>query len=257
MDLELSYYLDQAVALFKEELGDNLAGIYLHGSLAMGCFNPATSDIDLLIVVCDKLKREVSQRLAKKVVAFHDSLPNPRGIELSIVLKTYLKSFVYPTPFEFHYSDLHLERYRTDENYLCGGFDDVDLAAHFAVVYHRGITLYGDSVQEAFLPVDRQYYLNSILEDIEDAPRSIVDNPKYYTLNLCRVLYFLREEYVSSKKEGGEWGLGALPSKYHGLLKTCLDEYSGAASSNTCDSSLLIDFAEYMTREINNHATQV
>ena len=40
---------------FTEEtrniLGDELVGVYLHGSAAMGCFNPAKSDLDLLIVV--------------------------------------------------------------------------------------------------------------------------------------------------------------------------------------------------------------
>ena len=45
--LDTQGVLDQAVDLFKEELGDNLVGIYLHGSLAMGRFNPDTSDIDL------------------------------------------------------------------------------------------------------------------------------------------------------------------------------------------------------------------
>ena len=42
--------LDQAVDLFKEELGSHLVGVYLHGSLAMGCFNPEASDVDLLVV---------------------------------------------------------------------------------------------------------------------------------------------------------------------------------------------------------------
>ncbi|MGN7761522.1 nucleotidyltransferase domain-containing protein [Paenibacillus sp. 22594] len=43
--------LDQVVAPFKEELKGNLLGIYLHGSLAMGCFNPLKSDVDFLVVV--------------------------------------------------------------------------------------------------------------------------------------------------------------------------------------------------------------
>lgn len=63
--LDTQGVLDQAVDLFKEELGDNLVGIYLHGSLAMGCFNPDTSDIDLLLVVADKLTRDHMRRLAK------------------------------------------------------------------------------------------------------------------------------------------------------------------------------------------------
>lgn len=254
MELEILAYLDQAVELFKAELETNLSGIYLHGSLAMGCFNQDTSDIDLLIVIHDKLSQEASLKLAKKVVAFHDSLPNRRGVELSIVLKTYLKNFVYPTPFEFHFSDFHLERYRADESYVCGGYEDADLAAHFAVVYQRGIILYGEPIREAFLPVDRKYYLNAILEDIGDAPKSIIESPVYYTLNLCRVLYFVQEAYISSKKEGGTWGLQHLPARYHGLLKRCLDEYSGAVNAGGYDPVLLVDFAEYMTGHIREHS---
>lgn len=255
--MEILAYLDQAVTLFKEELGANLSGIYLHGSLAMGCFHPDRSDIDLLIVVHDKLPAEVSRKLAKKVIAYHDSLPNRRGVELTIVLKKYLKNFVHPTPFEFHFSDFHLDRYRNDEHYLCGGYEDRDLAAQFAVVYQRRFILYGEPIREAFLPVDRQYYLDSILGDIGDAAQQIIDSPVYYTLNLCRVLYFVREEVVSSKKEGGEWGLQHLPAKYHGLLKHCLEEYSGVASDSSYDPELLIDFAEYMAGEIRQHQAKV
>ena len=35
----------------QDILGDNLVGIYLHGSLAMGGFTPDKSDIDLIVVV--------------------------------------------------------------------------------------------------------------------------------------------------------------------------------------------------------------
>lgn len=255
--MEVLAYLDQAVELFKGELGSNLSGIYLHGSLAMGCFHQDRSDIDLLIVVHDKLPVEASRKLARKVIAYHDSLPNRRGVELTIVLKKYLKNFVHPTPFEFHFSDFHLDRYRKDEDYLCGGFEDADLAAHFAVVYQRGIILYGEPIREAFLPVDRQYYLDSILGDIEDAPQNIMNLPVYYTLNLCRVLYYLQEGYISSKKEGGTWGLQHLPAKYHGLLKQCLDEYSGGVSGGGYDQAILIDYAEYMAGEIRQHQAKV
>ena len=35
----------------KDILGNNLVGVYLHGSAVMGCFNEKTSDIDLLVVI--------------------------------------------------------------------------------------------------------------------------------------------------------------------------------------------------------------
>ncbi|GCE14995.1 hypothetical protein KTT_48540 [Tengunoibacter tsumagoiensis] len=31
-------------------LNDNLIGVYLHGSLAMNCFNPQHNDLDLLVL---------------------------------------------------------------------------------------------------------------------------------------------------------------------------------------------------------------
>ena len=37
------------VSLCREVLADALTGVYLHGSLAMGCFNPVTSDVDLIV----------------------------------------------------------------------------------------------------------------------------------------------------------------------------------------------------------------
>ena len=43
--------LDEIVDKSKIIFKDNLTGIYLHGSLAMGCFNPNKSDIDLIIVI--------------------------------------------------------------------------------------------------------------------------------------------------------------------------------------------------------------
>lgn len=45
--------------------------------------------------------------------------------------------------------------------------------------------------------LDTQYYLASILHDVEGCAEEIIDNPPayltsmYLTLNLCRVLYFL------------------------------------------------------------------
>lgn len=242
--------LDNIASLFKEELNDNLAGIYLHGSLAMGCFNPDKSDIDLLVVVKRKLTAQTARRIAKKLLAIDNELPNEGGIELSVVLESSLGEFVYPTPFEFHYSPLHREKYRTDENYICGGREDPDLAAHLVVAYHRGITLYGKPLREVMRPIDKRFYVKSILHDVEDAPQGILEAPEYYVLNLCRVLYYLKENVVSSKREGGEWGLKALPPEYEETIRLSLERYGGRADRMEPDKRLLSDFAGYMLGEI-------
>ncbi|RAV17760.1 aminoglycoside adenylyltransferase domain-containing protein [Paenibacillus contaminans] len=248
--LNVPYYLDKITALFKEELKENLIGVYLHGSLAMECFHPGRSDIDLLIIVRRKLIASEHKRVAQTALLLHDELPNKGGLEFSVLLEDCLKPFVHPTPVEFHYSDYHREKYRSDGNYLCGGYEDRDLASQYAVAYHRGIALYGRPLTEMYEPVDKPFYLDSILYDVEGASTDIVRNPMYFALNLCRVLYFLKEGAIASKKEGGEWGVQALPAEYRELVQTCLSYYTGASDKMELDHSLLLSFADYMLREI-------
>ena len=243
-------YLDSIVNLFIEEMQDNLVGVYLHGSMAMGCFNPMQSDIDLLIICKEKESNDTYKRIAGKLLKIEESLPNKSGIELSIVLESFLTNFVYPTPFEFHYSAFHREKYKRDENYLCGGFEDKDLAAHFAVTYNRGIRLYGKPIKEVFKPINRQIFIRSIKSDIDGVYEGIIDNTEYFVLNLCRFLFFLKEDNISSKREGGQWAIEVLPSKYIELANQCLSKYNGEIANLELENQLLLDFADYMINEI-------
>ncbi len=52
MDTVIISFVEKA----KEILQDNLVGVYLHGSAVMGCYNPAKSDIDLIVVVKDSIE---------------------------------------------------------------------------------------------------------------------------------------------------------------------------------------------------------
>ena len=47
---EVTPLLDELVSGITDALGDNLVGVYLRGSLALGGFDPATSDVDVLVV---------------------------------------------------------------------------------------------------------------------------------------------------------------------------------------------------------------
>lgn len=91
----------------REILGEDLEGVYLHGSAAMGCFNPAKSDLDLILVIKNDISDGVKLEFMKRVVRLQEYAP-AKGLELSIVKKEFCKPFVYPTPFELHFSSMHL-----------------------------------------------------------------------------------------------------------------------------------------------------
>lgn len=248
---KLESLLENFVRQSKNILGDNLTGIYLHGSAVMGCFNSKKSDIDLLIVVNDDISNEIKMQYMDMVVELNREAPE-KGIELSIVKEAVCKPFVYPTPFELHFSIAHLNWYQSNPADYVERMKgtDKDLAAHFTVIYHRGKTLYGKEIKSVFSKVSSRDYMDSIWSDIEDAKEEIVTNTMYITLNLCRVLAYKRESLILSKQEGGEWAMNALPvSEYQKIISDALKEYRTGEVMST-DRAIVVEFAEYMLKEI-------
>ncbi|MBR5730999.1 MAG: DUF4111 domain-containing protein [Firmicutes bacterium] len=234
----------------KDILRDDLVGIYLHGSSVMGCFNPLKSDIDLIIVVDRPLSDPVKRAYLDMVVEFNELGPE-KGIEMSIVLRDVCRPFVYPTPYELHFSAGHLEWYEEDpEEYVreMNGTDK-DLAAHFTIINKRGKCLYGAPIDEVFAEVPAADYMDSIWYDVEGAAEEITEYPMYLTLNLARVLAYNEEGLVLSKKEGGEWALAHLPGEHHPLIQTALREYTRGEDPEY-DGECAKRYADYMLRKI-------
>ncbi|MCH5287111.1 MAG: DUF4111 domain-containing protein [Christensenellaceae bacterium] len=246
--------LERITSAFVEEskaiLGDLLVGVYLHGSAVMGCFHERKSDVDLLVVVNETLEDELKRRFMDMVVRLNADAP-VKGIEMSIVRKAVCKPFVYPTPFELHFSVGHLDWYRANPTDYIAKMkgEDRDLAAHFTIIYHRGLCLYGEAITNVFEKVSREHYLDSILTDVGDAEADIVTNPVYTILNLCRVLAYQREGLILSKKEGGEWGLKHLPKQYHALILQALSAYA-ADEEKEWNAMNAADYARYMLEEL-------
>ena len=243
--------LEKFVSCSKEIFGYNLTGIYLHGSAVMGCFNPEKSDLDLIVVVKDEIPEDEKRRFMDMVVELNKQAP-AKGLELSVVKESVCNPFVYPTPFELHFSVAHLNWYQSNpQDYIekMKGTDR-DLAAHFTIICHRGQVLYGKEIFEVFAPVSKKDYLDSIWGDIENAPEEIAENPMYLTLNLCRVLAYKKEGLIVSKQEGGEWGLKNVDRpEFRALIEAALKEYQ-SKESMAFDETVAIEFAAFMLEEI-------
>lgn len=223
----LEYVTTEFTRQSKEFLGSNLVGIYLHGSAAMGCFHEENSDIDLLVVINTPISDDIKRRFMDMVVELNAAAPK-KGIEMSVIRAQVCKPFVYPTPYELHFSNAHLEWYQTNPMEYIAKMNGVDrdLAAHVTITYHRGRCLYGKDIKAVFDPVKREYYLDSIWYDVADAKETIFAAPTYMILNLCRVLAYQRDGVILSKKEGGEWGLLHVLPKYRSIVEQALLEYT-------------------------------
>ncbi len=242
--------IDSLVAGLRGSLADCLAGVYLHGSLAMGGFTPRRSDVDLLVVTRRGMRVQTKRQVAGLLLHCSN---DPRPIEISFLSEAQLRPWRHPAPFDFHFGEDWREelqqqmadgRWRTwnDETRVDG-----DLAAHITVTLSRGICLHGAPIAEVFPPVPREDYLDSILLDFDWARERIVENPVYFVLNACRVLAYLSEGLILSKDEGGAWALAGLPPEFHPTIALALDIYRGDAEPGALRAEYLASFAAHVT----------
>lgn len=99
---------------------------------------------------------------------------------MSVVHESDCRPFKYPTPFKLHFSNAHKEKFKEDLSDYCKKMNgvDKDLAAHITIINEVGIKLCGKEINQEFAPVEKKYYLDSILWDIENANAEIKENDK-------------------------------------------------------------------------------
>lgn len=240
--------LIEITAGYRAILGGNLIGMYLHGSMAFGCFRQEVSDIDFIAAVSEP-PTEAQRISIIRLLLSLDAYAPAKGFEMSVVLGDFCRNFVYPTPYELHFSNTYRDEAAADPAAYCRRMrgTDRDLAAHFTVIRTVGKSLCGEPIETLFGEVPCEAYIDSLLYDVGNAAEEIAENTVYMTLNLCRVLAYLREGAVLSKKQGGEWGLASLPEAWHPVILAAMEAYAGRAAEFPAD---MREFATFMLDEI-------
>ena len=231
-DDDIREFVTGIVRGFRDFLGVNLTGTYLHGSLASGSYYRAKSDIDLLVVVKEPLVEDERRRFALLCISLSDKRPTLGDIELSVILEFNAREFVHPLPYEVHYSSAHRDRILAGRQDYTRNGTDRDLAAHSTVVKARGVRLDGAPISEVFGKVPFEDYVDAILEDLDSVLEgdNILKTPFYGVLNACRVFQVIEEAEgtVPSKVEGAAWALDHLPSEYKPFIHKVLGSYQSA-----------------------------
>lgn len=238
--------LSETLSFVHFVLQDNLVGIYLYGSLAMECFNPKSSDIDIIVIARKRLSKE--QR--KKIIEYlKGACSKNRRIEFSVLCKDVVQDPQYPI-----LVDLHFE-------WWGGIFEDEkdnEILSNLYTTKKRGFCVWGMPRSNVFSGIPAEYHLRSVIEDITHTRKYLHENPErvgydpavYWILGSCRILAFMREEKVLSKLEGGQWGLTNLPKQHHEMVKQALSYYQGKKKKRTWNHQKLEAFANYMTTAI-------
>lgn len=256
---EIKIFLNSLISKLHALLETPVIGIYLHGSLAMGGFNPARSDIDLLVVTEEALQLEAKKRL---VSLFLEQSGRPFPVEISFLTTGQLETWQFPTPYDFHFSEYWRERY--EQEIAEGTFAfleveekyDIDVAAHFMILNRRGICLEGRPIEEVFPAVPEADYLASIMDDYQECLKKIHRDPVYSLLNLLRVYWYIKEKKISSKPEAGHWGMSDLPAEFSPIIKKTVKAYERGEFGLSFDELELTEVSDYINGEVERLLTE-
>ena len=236
----------------KEILKDNYVGVYFHGSLRLGSFNPDKSDLDFIIVVKDKLSAEVKEQIWDKMLENEILFPK-KGFEFSVVLEENCKNIKHPIPYELHGSESWIDRYKKDKSLVINDDYkvDPDLASHFNVINVPNDSMdFGKLSKEVFAKVPKKIVIESNYGDTLECVDEITNNPIYCILNLCRFYALIKDDLTLSKYDGGKWALENMNSSYNDIIRMAMDDYMNN-SNNNYDNEGLKEFAKETINYIN------
>ena len=185
--------------MLRDGLGPALIGVYLHGSAALGDYDPARSDIDILAVCAAPLDPEARARLG--VDLGREALPCPAsaGLEFSLVTRAAAREPARAPAYELHGWD------------GCGhvrpatGRGDPDLPLHFAVVRQVGLAVWGPPASGVVRDVPRDELIRLAGDELDWTVGNA--SPSTQVLTACRAWALSVDGRFRSKRDAAEWAL--------------------------------------------------
>ena len=232
---------------FLRLLEQKLLGIYLHGSLALGSFQPARSDIDVIAVVAENIDVALKRELIEVLLRISNM---PRPLDIYVLAEKDLFPFQPPLPFELHYNErlrdtvqqeLRNGNWRNDTIHF-----DADLTISLAVLQRSGIVLVGKPIEETLPSIPEAALREALIKSVQRAQAILPQDPISFVLNACRTVAYLQDGVVLSKDDGGGWGLGHLPEQYQGLIQQSLAFYRSEQLKRPVGRAVLDDFSAYI-----------
>lgn len=220
---ELNDVLRELVASARSILSENFCGAYLQGSFAIGEAD-VRSDVDFVVVTHGEVEADQLdglQEMHKRIYGL--DVPWAQHLEGSYIPKALLRrSDSTRTPFLF--LDNGASELVRDEH--------CNTAVVRWLLREHGVVLVGPDPKQLIDPVSpaklrsealatMPEYASWALASAEAGGMSRWQQP-YVVLTFCRMLHTLDRGTVTSKRESGEWALGALAAEWAELIRRAL-----------------------------------
>lgn len=216
-------------------LGDNLVEVYLYGSLARRCHNPATSDVDIIVIT----KERCEEQDIPIILQIHRDTAVP--VDAVFVTEGQIQNDVFPTPVDFLIKPVSGGKIVQPAN----GSRDFLLQRQDA--YESGILLTEPIPQGLMCPVPWPL----IADCLDFLFPHIIPSFKNPALMLCRIAYAWTNHKLCGKKIAGEWAIETFGEKWRSVITVALAEYSSGVTKTEILPATLRAFEDFCTGYID------
>ena len=202
----------------RASLGDDLIGVYLVGSFALGGFDE-DSDVDFLVVT----RGDLTPVQEAEIQAMHGRL-----YDLETLWAKHLEGSYISAVRLRRGADGSALLYLDNTARALVRSDHCNNSVLRWTLYHHSVALHGPAASTLLEPVtpDALRYevrqtLRSWLDYIQTQPHSLETRwgQSHAVITHCRMLYTLREGAVASKPAAVRWALERLDSSWSGLIE--------------------------------------
>ncbi|CAN7224580.1 DUF4111 domain-containing protein [Terrabacter sp. LjRoot27] len=199
-------------------LGSDLLGLYAHGSLVVGDFSPARSDLDVLAVVARPPDDAMLAAVAPVHAALEERHPGWRGrVEVEMVARSTLTSYASGPP-------ATSEAGRPDAIMRISPGEDLHLlpaTSHrivtWSTVRRTGRRLAGPEASEVLPVVSEEVAHDALVDHVRDWPTWVEDMrtvgaQSYSVLSLCRAWCAVVEGEQLSKRAAADRFVAVRPA---------------------------------------------
>lgn len=185
----------------QASLGPDLLGAYLYGSAISGGFDPAISDLDLVVVTAqstDDFEFGAFEGVVDRVAAREPDWAD--RLNVTFVGRDTLATFRSSGPLVEISHDEPLRRIPNADDWLETWF----------LARDADTPLFGPSVTTLIPPIDFAEFIRGAALDVDRLVEETRDDPRdgfvaYRLLTLCRVLRSLETGAICTKDEGASW----------------------------------------------------
>jgi hypothetical protein len=209
-------FLDHLADELQADLGPNVRGLYVYGSLTQNAFDVRRSDVDCVAVIRQRLSPAVESRLRIGLRRLRARRPWMRRLQLSILIQRELLRF---NGDGWLYQFGRLSRSGSDGNPIIWANILESGRVVFGADPHSFVPPITAALLRAALEREVGYLRAELVTKRASVWRSRGAYRRYATLTACRILYTLETGRVTSKRTAAAWALRRLPAVHRAIVR--------------------------------------